>query len=43
LLGDMSVRDAQNYGTEGPEGFYVIFDGEGVGDEQFQSNPSDET
>jgi hypothetical protein len=43
LLGDMSVRDVQNHGTEGPDGFYVILEGEGVGDEQSQSNPSDET
>jgi hypothetical protein len=42
LLGYMSVWDAQNRGNEGPDGFYVILESEGVGDEQFQPNPSDE-
>jgi hypothetical protein len=43
LLGYMSIRDAQNHGNEGPDGFYVILESEAVGDEQPQSSPSDET
>jgi hypothetical protein len=42
LLGDMPVRDVQNNGNEGPNGFYVILESEGVGDRQSQPNPSDE-
>jgi hypothetical protein len=42
LLGCMSARDAQNHGNEGPNGFYVILESEGVGYRQSQPNPSDE-
>jgi hypothetical protein len=42
LLGYMPVRDVQNHGNEGPDGFYVILESEAVGDGQSQPNPSDE-
>jgi hypothetical protein len=34
LIGHMTVRHIRNHGNEGPDGFYVILESEGVADAQ---------
>jgi hypothetical protein len=42
LLGCISVRQVQNLGYEGPDGFYLTLESEGVADGQPKPNRSNE-